>query len=67
MISADGRSYFFNEDSVTTAIKPGRKYTELARNRLDGGLLSTPAVSGDKLFVRTRAHLYRIEEMSSEK
>ncbi|MGA2501351.1 MAG: PQQ-binding-like beta-propeller repeat protein [Tepidisphaeraceae bacterium] len=63
-IYADGHIYFFNHESVTTVIQPGREYKLLAVNELDGPqeLMATPAVVGKALLVRTRSSLYRIEE-----
>ena len=60
-IYADGRLYFFNEDGVSTVLRPGPKYQALATNKLDGELMATPAVAGKAFFIRTRTHLYRIE------
>jgi outer membrane protein assembly factor BamB len=60
-IYADGRLYFFNQQGVTTVIKPGRTFEPLATNTLDDGMMASPAVAGKALFVRTRTHLYRIE------
>jgi len=60
-IYADGRVYFFSHDAVATVIEAGRKYTELAKNRLDGEMRASPAVSGRALFVRTKTHLYRVD------
>ena len=54
--------YFFNHDGVATVIEASRQFTELARNRLDGEMRASPAVSGKSLFLRTNTHLYRIEE-----
>ena len=42
-------------------IAAGRKYKELAVNKLDQGFLASPAVSGKAIFLRTKTHLYRIE------
>ena len=39
-----------------------RKYRELAANKLDEGFLASPAVAGKAIFLRTKTHLYRIEE-----
>ncbi len=64
-IHASGRVYFFSHDAVTTVIEAGRRYAELAKNRLDGELRASPAVSGKSLFVRTKTHLYRIEDLDS--
>ncbi len=61
-IAADGRIYFFGDDGPATVIAPGRKYKELAVNKLDEGFLASPAVAGKALFMRTKTHLYRIEE-----
>ena len=61
-IAADGRVYFFSDDGPVTVIAAGRKYKELAVNKLDQGFLASPAVAGKALFLRTKSHLYRIEE-----
>ncbi len=61
-IYGDGRLYFCNWDDETTVIKPGRKFEKLASNTLDGGCMASPAVDGRALFLRTKTHLYRIEE-----
>ena len=44
-----------------TVIEAGPEYKELAVNQLDDGFMASPAVSGDALFLRTKSHLYRIE------
>lgn len=61
-IAAGGRVYFFSEDGKTTVIEAGRTFKKLAENMLDDGLMATPAIDGNALYVRTRSHLYRIEE-----
>ena len=59
---ADGRIYFFSEDGTTTVIAPGREFKKLAENKLDGGFMASPAVSGKALILRTKTHLYRVEQ-----
>lgn len=61
-IYADGRLYFFNQEGSALVIKPGRSLQVLATNTLANGCMASPAVSGKALFVRTKTHLYRIEE-----
>jgi outer membrane protein assembly factor BamB len=61
-IAAGGRVYFFSEDGKTTVIEAGRTFKKIAENTLDDGLMATPAIDGNALYVRTRSHLYRIEE-----
>ena len=60
-IYADGRIYCFGQDGTTTVLEPGPEYKVLAVNHLEGELKASPAVAGRALFVRTRTHLYRIE------
>ena len=59
-VFAEGRIYFLAEQGVTTVIAPGKEFRRLATNRLDGGLLSSMAISGSSLFLRTDSHLYKI-------
>jgi len=58
---AEGRIYFFSEEGKTTVIEAGREFKKLAENTLEDGFMASPAVSGKALFLRTRTHLYRIE------
>jgi outer membrane protein assembly factor BamB len=61
-IAGAGRVYFFSEDGKTTVIEAGRELKVLAENQLDDGFMASPAVDGRALILRTRTHLYRIEE-----
>ena len=61
-LAAAGRIYFFSEEGKTTVVAAGREFKKLAENQLDGGFMASPAVSGRSLFLRTRTHLYRVEE-----
>lgn len=60
---ADGRIYFFNHGGVASVIQPGREYRLLATNELgdEDEIMASPAVVGRALIVRTKGHLYRIE------
>ena len=61
LLAADGRIYLSNKKGKTTIIEPGPEYKELATNQLDGELWASPAVTGKALLLRTKTHLYRIE------
>jgi outer membrane protein assembly factor BamB len=61
-IYAGGRLYFFNQQGVTTVLKPGRACEVLATNTLADGFMASPAVGGNSLFLRAKTHLYRVEE-----
>lgn len=61
-IYADGRVYFFAEDGRTTVIEAARQYKVLAESQLGDGFMASPAVDGNAFILRSRTHLYRIEE-----
>jgi outer membrane protein assembly factor BamB len=60
-IHAEGRLYFFNENGHCPVIEAGRKFKVLAENKLDDGIMASAAVAGQALFVRSKTHLYRLE------
>ncbi len=61
-IFADGRIYVFSEEGKVAALAPGREFKLLAENKLPDGFMASPAVSGKALLLRTKTHLYRIEQ-----
>ena len=62
LLAAADRIYLSKTKGTTTVIATGREYRELAVNQLDGELWTSPAVTGDALLLRTKTHLYRIEQ-----
>lgn len=56
----DNRIYFCSESGEVSVIEPGREFKLLAKNKLDGGFMATPAPIGNSLILRTRTHLYRV-------
>lgn len=61
-IYADGRIYFFSNQGKTTVMKAGRASEVIATNTLENGMMASPAVYGKSLILRSKTHLYRIEE-----
>lgn len=65
-VYAAGKVYFFNEDDedgLSTVVEAGTdKFTILAENELDAGAMASPAIVDNALFLRTKTHLYRIEQ-----
>jgi outer membrane protein assembly factor BamB len=61
-VAAEGRVYFFNRDGAGFVLAAGRETKVLAQNQLDDGCMATPALAGRELYVRTKTHLYRIEQ-----
>ncbi len=65
-IASGNRLYFLNEEGKATVLEQGRVFKILAQNQLDDGFMASPAVYGRSLFLRTKTHLYRIEEKLAE-
>jgi outer membrane protein assembly factor BamB len=59
-VLADDKIYITNEDGLTTVVKAGPKFEVLAENALNDFCLSSPAISGGQIFIRTSGHLFCI-------
>jgi outer membrane protein assembly factor BamB len=59
-VLADGKIYVTNEDGLTTVVKVGPVFEVLAENALNDYCLSSPAISGGQIFIRTSTNLYCI-------
>lgn len=55
------RVYMLNEEGKTTVLAAGDEFKVLAENTLDEGFMSSPAVDGNALILRSKTHLYRIQ------
>lgn len=61
-VSAADRIYFTSREGVTTVIRHGSQYEELAVNKLGEPVDASPAISGNQIFIRAAEHLYCIAE-----
>lgn len=59
-IAVDGRVYLTSRDGVTIVIGDGTVFEQLAVNRLDDEVDASPAIIGDKIYMRGRQSLYCI-------
>jgi outer membrane protein assembly factor BamB len=57
-VLADGKIYIVSEEGLTTVLKAGPKFELLAENDLADQCLSSPAISGGQIFLRTAQFLY---------
>jgi outer membrane protein assembly factor BamB len=64
-VLADGKIYVTSEDGLTSVIKAGPQFEVLAENPLGEYTLSSPAVSGGQLFIKTSNALYCIGKSAS--
>lgn len=62
-LAAEGHIYLFNREGGTIVIEAGRRFKLLAENQLDDGFWASPAVAGRSLILRTKTHLYRVQEL----
>jgi hypothetical protein len=62
-VVADGKLYAISENGRTTVLAAGAEFKILSQNPLDdGNALSSIAVAGQELFIRTSKYLYCISE-----
>jgi outer membrane protein assembly factor BamB len=64
-ILIDGKVYAVSEDGVVTVFNAATKFERLARNELDEGVIATPAVADNRLFIRGKTHLYCIARVAT--
>ena len=57
-VAADNKVYIASADGVVVVLDAGEELKILARNKLDGGILATPALVDGKIYLRTESHLY---------
>jgi outer membrane protein assembly factor BamB len=59
---SENHLYFTSEEGVTTVLRAGREYEEIAENDLGERTLASLAVVEDSILLRTAVALYRIAE-----
>lgn len=59
-IASDGRIYISNNDGTTFVVQAGPKFHLLAQNDLGERITASPAISGDRLILRTDSHVFCI-------
>jgi outer membrane protein assembly factor BamB len=64
-VLADGKIYVTSEDGVTSVFAAGPKFELIAENAMNEYTLSSVAVSGGQIFLRTAGHLYAIGRSGS--
>lgn len=59
---ADGLIYCFSQQGQIPVFKASREFELVADNKLDEGFIASPAVAGKALILRSKGHVYRIED-----
>ncbi|MEX2264055.1 MAG: PQQ-binding-like beta-propeller repeat protein [Bryobacteraceae bacterium] len=57
-VAADHKVYIASAEGVVVVLDAREELKVLARNKLDGAILATPALVDGKIYVRTESHLY---------
>lgn len=57
-LAAEGRIYFLNKEGLCTVVAAAAKFEVLARNPIEDVTLASPAVSGNRLYLRGHKALY---------
>jgi hypothetical protein len=61
-VLAEGRMYFCNDAGQTFVVGPGPQFNLRMTNTLESGIMASPAIAGKAIYLRTKTHLYRIEQ-----
>ncbi|HYP14111.1 MAG TPA: PQQ-binding-like beta-propeller repeat protein, partial [Bryobacteraceae bacterium] len=57
-VAADGKVFATSQEGHISVLKAGREWEILARNDMGDETFATPAIDGDKIYVRTKSALY---------
>jgi outer membrane protein assembly factor BamB len=61
-VAAAGHVYFTNEDGETFVIKASPQYELVSKNRMGEVCMATPAIAGNRIFIRTQSQLFAVGE-----
>ena len=59
-LAGDGKVYLFSETAETVVLEAGRELNVLQRNELGERVVSSPAVSEGRIFIRTDESLIAV-------
>ena len=57
-IFASGHIYFFSREGKISVIQPSETYTLVSESSLGNGFMASPAVVGNRMYLRSKTHLY---------
>jgi outer membrane protein assembly factor BamB len=64
-VAADGRIYVVNESGTFAVLRAGDSLEVLAVNKLGESVRATPALAGERIYVRSAGHLWAFGERPS--
>ncbi|HVX11590.1 MAG TPA: PQQ-binding-like beta-propeller repeat protein [Pirellulales bacterium] len=60
LVTAGGLVYFLSDEGVTTVVKPGEQYHEVAKAPLGEACYASPALSHGQIYLRGVNHLFAV-------
>ena len=66
-VAAGGHIYFASERGEVTVIEEGNTFNHVASNEMDDVVMATPAISGDRLLIRSVNTLFCLKTDDTEK
>lgn len=63
-VAANGRLYFTSENGNVTVVEAGPTFRRLAQSQMNDVCMSTPAISRNRLLIRTKDSLYAIGDQT---
>ncbi len=61
-VCVENRIYAFSQEGKVVVFRPSpEKFELLAENKLGDGFMASPAIAGKAFYLRSKTHLYRIE------
>jgi outer membrane protein assembly factor BamB len=61
-VASDGKIYLSSEDGDIFVVNAGERFELLKTNSMDEPIMSTPAISGGMLIVRTQHQVFGIRQ-----
>ena len=62
-VAADRKVFIASEEGVVVVLEAGDQLNVLARNKLDGAILATPAIVDGKIYFADRKSLVHVREL----
>ncbi len=59
-VGADGSVFFLSDRGITSIVRPGPKFTAIAKNELGEDCRASPAISDGRIYIRGEKNLYCI-------
>lgn len=66
LLAGDGKIYVSSRPGYIQVLEAGVQFREIAVNKLEGGVTSTPAFAGQSLLIRTSSGLYRVSDPGTQ-